>query len=467
MQAYVELGQEVFKPFETGGAMIGVSGKDPVLPTKLRIGEAAAAALAIGAFAASAYHRERTGSNDVGVSEVNVDVALAAASLLGFFVQRLDGAELPRPSLLNPTVDFYPCKDGRWIHLHGGFPNLEKGLLDFFGCERDKEQVAAKVAQWDSQALEDEIAARGLCACVVRTEEEWRAHPQGQTLAAKPIVEIEKIGETPPFKEQVTRGAPERPLDGIRVLDLTRVLAGPACGRTLASHGAQVLNISAEHLPSVEPFVVDTGHGKRNAFLDFRNESDCQTFDALLQKADVFCQSYRPGVLAKYGLSPEQLIEKKPGLIVVSINCYGHDGPWAARPGWEQLAQCATGIADLEGKDGVPKLLPAAATDYTTGYLGALGATVALLRRLKDGGSYHVKVSLARTGMWLLGLDRAEGSDEVDFSATLAGLQSKMVTTETPFGSLVHLPPAVSMTKTPPRWELPPAPLGAHPAVWC
>ncbi len=466
MQAVLDLFDEAFRAFgwfDYAPSAIGISGKEPVFPTRLRIADASAAALAVGGVAASAYHQECGGPKQ----NVNVDVALAGASLIGFFLQRLEGAELKRPSLVNPTVDFYPCKDGRWIHLHGGFPNLEQGLLEFLGCDRDKSEVAAKVAAWESYALEEEIAARGLCACVIRTQDEWTAHPQGKSLAAKPIVEIEKIGETIPSVPQMADAPPLRPLDGIRVLDLTRVLAGPTCGRTLASHGAQVLNISADHLPSVEPFVVDTGHGKRNTFLDFRNEEDRRTLDDLIQQADVFCQSYRPGALAKYGVSPEQLIEKKPGLIVVSINCYGHDGPWADRPGWEQLAQCATGIADLEAKDGVPKLLPAAATDYTTGYLAALGATVALLRRLKEGGSYHMKVSLARTGMWLFDLDRVEGAENVDFTATLEDVQEKMITTETPCGTLVHLPPAVSMDKTPPHWELPPSPLGRHRPEWC
>ena len=462
MDVFVDLmGQlEMPKGGEPGG--VRIFGKDPVMPTTFRIGEAAAAALALGALNASAYHSIRSGK----MQTIDVDTHLAAASLLGFFLQRLEGGELKRPSLENPTVTFYPCKDGRWIHLHGGFPNLEEGLLKLLDCERDTDAVAAKVAQWNAQDLEDEIAAQGLCACMVRTRDEWLAHPQGQALAAKPLVEIEKIGDTAPFAEVARGDVPDRPLTGIRVLDLTRVLAGPTCGRTLASHGAQVLNVSAEHLPSVEPFVVDTGHGKRNTFLDFREDADRQKLDDLIQGADVFCQSYRPGALAKYGLSPEQLIEKKPGLIVVSINCYGHDGPWDTRPGWEQLAQCATGIADVEAKDGVPKLLPAAATDYTTGYLAALGATVALLRRHRDGGSYRVKVSLARTGMWLFDLGMVDGAADVDFGATLEDVQSKMITTDSPFGRLVHLPPAVTMSDTPPRWDLPPEPLGHHKPEW-
>lgn len=447
---------------DMAGASIAACGEEDIFPTSLKIGEAAAAALAKGAVEVGTYWHGRGGRMPI----ITVDQSLAAASLLGFFLQRLEGAELKRPSLVNPTVDFYPCKDGRWIHLHGGFPNLEQGLLNLLGCDRDKEAVAAKVASWDSQALEDEIAARGLCACVVRTREEWLAHPQGQSLATKPLVEIEKIGETPPFSQRLTGDVPVRPLSAVRVLDLTRVLAGPACGRTLASHGAQVLNVSAEYLPSVEPFVVDTGHGKRNTFLDFRKDGDRQKLDELTKGADVFCQSYRPGTLDKYGLSPKQLIEQKPGLIVVSINCYGHEGPWANRPGWEQLAQCATGIADFEAKEGVPKLLPAAATDYTTGYLAALGATVALSRRLKEGGSYHVKVSLARTGMWLLDLGPTERTDDVDFSTALAGLEAKMKVTQSPFGTLTHLPPAVSMTEASPRWDLPPSPLGTHAPEW-
>jgi crotonobetainyl-CoA:carnitine CoA-transferase CaiB-like acyl-CoA transferase len=247
------------------------------------------------------------------------------------------------------------------------------------------------------------------------------------------------------------------------VLDLTRVLAGPTCGRTLAAHGARVLRVGAERLPSIEPFVVDTGRGKRNAFLDLERREDAARLRELVAGADVFCQGYRLGALERRGFGPEALAELRPGIVAVSIDCYGHSGPWAGRAGWEQLAQSATGIAAAEGGEGPPRLIPAAATDYTTGYLAAFGAMMALARRAVEGGSWLVRASLSQTGMWLTRL----GADlDPEAAAGLGDVASRLTTTDTAWGRLTHLAPAEEMEHTPPHWALPPAPLGSHPAAW-
>ena len=188
-----------------------------------------------------------------------------------------------------------------------------------------------------------------------------------------------------------------RPLSGVRVLDLTRVLAGPTCARTLAEHGAEVLHVRSPKLPSIEPFVIDTNPGKRSCFLDLDRREDVERMRALVRDAHVFSQGYRPGALARRGFSPEELAQMRPGIIAVSIDCYGHEGPFAGRPGWEQLAQTVTGMAHEHAGDEHPALVPAAINDYTTGYLGALGVMCALARRTTEGGSWHVRVSLART----------------------------------------------------------------------
>ncbi|HPG27142.1 MAG TPA: CoA transferase, partial [Myxococcota bacterium] len=207
----------------------------------------------------------------------------------------------------------------------------------------------------------------------------------------------------------------------MRVLDLTRVLAGPTCGRTLALFGADVLRVGASRLPSVEPFVIDTGAGKRNTSLDLTDPDDAATTRRLVEAADVVVCGYRPGALDRHGFGPGDLLALRPGLVVVLVDCYGHSGPWAGRPGWEQLAQSAAGIAAAEG-EGSPQLLPAAATDYTTGYLAAAGVLDALARRRSDGGSYVVRASLCATARWLSGagtdLDPAEAAG-VDPTATI------------------------------------------------
>jgi len=445
LEAWLRAGGLALPP----GARLGIHGRDPVLPARFAAGEMAAVALGLAGVRAARLHHARGGPEQ----GVEVDVREAAAGLLGFLLQRDEGGiDLARHQ--NPSIGLYATADGRWIHLHGGFPHLAAGLVRLLGCALDAEAIAKAVARRDAFALEEEIAAAGLCGAVVRTATEWAAHPQGRALAGRPTLEVERIGDAPP------RPWPGggRPLSGIRVLDLTRVLAGPACGRMLAAHGADVLRIGAARLPSIEPFVVDTGHGKRNAFLDLDRPGDRERLDALLDAADVLCQGYRPGALVRRGLGPEHAAARRPGIVYVSIDCYGHVGPWAGRPGWEQLAQAATGVAAGEGGSGPPRLVPAAATDYTTGHLAAAGVMEALARRAQEGGSWHVKASLCQTGMWLtrLGADcdpaRAQGPGDLD---------ALLHPTDTAWGRLWHLGPGVRMEATPPRWDRPPSPWGA------
>ncbi len=205
-------------------------------------------------------------------------------------------------------------------------------------------------------------------------------------LAQVPVVEIIRLGDAArepiPGPRADERGA--RPLSGVRVLDLTRVLAGPTCARTLAEHGAEVLHVRSPKLPSIEPFVIDTNPGKRSCFLDLDRKEDAERLRALVRDAHVFSQGYRPGALARRGFAPEELARMRPGIIVVSIDCYGHEGPFAERPGWEQLAQTVTGMALEHAGDEHPALVPAAVNDYTTGYLGALGVMCALARRATE-----------------------------------------------------------------------------------
>jgi crotonobetainyl-CoA:carnitine CoA-transferase CaiB-like acyl-CoA transferase len=444
---------------DVSDAVLGVevTGSDPVLATTVPIGEAAAAALAAGGAAAVRLHRLRGGE----AQSVSVEVEAAAASLLGFLFQSKpgDGEPLQLTRLNPPDTNFFQCGDGRWIHLHGGFPHLSEGTRELLDCAGEHEAIASAVGRWNASDLEDALARRRLCGAVLRTADEWTVHPQGAALAALAALEIDRIDDAPAH-----RWAPgDRPLSDIRVLDLTRVLAGPASGRTLASYGADVLRIAAPHLPAIQPFVVETGHGKRSAFLDLRDDGQARRLRQLAHDADVFIDGYRNGSLARYGFDAETLAELRPGIVYVSISCYGEVGPWAERAGWEQLAQATSGLAHLHAGDDPPRLLPAAATDYTTGYLAAWGAMEALHRRATEGGSWRVRVSLCQTAQWLLRLgarcDPAAhtGLDDID------GLQ---VTSETPYGTLRHLAPAVRLSATPPRWEQPTVPLGHDAPMW-
>ena len=322
----------------------------------------------------------------------------------------------------------------------------------------DAEAVAAAVAKWDAQALEDALAEARTCGAMVRTREEWADHEQGRAIGTLARVEIEKIGESEP--EPV--GGTARPLDGIRVLDLTRILAGPTNGRTLAEHGADVLLVNSPNLDNVLPFVIDTSHGKRSTFLDLDSPDDHARLLALASSADVFAQGYRGGALQRRGLGPDELAARRPGIVYVSMSCYGDVGPWRERPGWEQLAQTVTGIAAVQGASGAPVLIPAAACDYTTGYLAALGTMAALWRRSHEGGSYHVRASLCQTGMWFAREPRVDRTKATGFG----DIEPFLTTTDTAFGRLRHLAPVAQMSATTPHWALPTSPLGAHPPEW-
>ena len=435
------------------GARVEVSGADPVIASRHHPGETAAAAMAL-AGAWSAYIRELRGGAPQGV---RVDVADAAASLLGFLLQDFEDLDLSRAG--NPLTALYSTVDDRWIHLHGGFPHLGEGIVELLGCDATTESVSEAVAKWSAIELEDAIAEADLCAAMVRTKTEWEEHPQGRALASLPVVTIRRIGDAPPRE----RASCTRPLEGVRVADLTRVLAGPTCGRTLAAHGADVLRIGSEQLPSVEAFVVETGHGKRSAFAELDTATGRSELEGLMSTADVFCQSYRPGSLARRGFTAEALAEMSPGIIHVSISCYGSVGPWADRGGWEQLAQSASGIAAAEGDRDQPRLIPAAVTDYTTGYLAAVGAMTALARQMVEGGSWAVEASLCQTSKWLQ--SGGTGCDPA-MATGLGDVGARQSIVESAWGTVRYLRPPEQMGQTPPHWERPPPVLGSDELAW-
>ncbi len=439
---------------------VAVSVGPPAVSAAFHADEAAAAALAAGAAEAAAIWRLRTGRPQ-GVA---VDTREAAASLISFLMQRFEDPErapvrdLPRTA----AFDFYRARDGRFVYLHQSFDE-GRGPLSVLGCEDTREAVGAAVAAWDAQALEDALAAAGHCGGRVRAPDEWDASDQGRRLAATPLVRIEPTGERAPA---AFAAAPEAPLSGVKVLDLTRVLAGPACARALAGYGAEVLHVAGPDLPSVPPFVADTGHGKRSAFLDLKTREGRDRLLALAAEADVFVQGYRGGALDRLGLSPDDLTAVNPALIHVSINCYGHDGPWAGRPGWEQLAQAVSGMAVVQGGEESPSLLPAALNDYTTGYLAAFGAMVALRRRAESGGGARVQASLTRTAMWVRGLGLDPGRPGRAQPFTPEELTAWSIREDSGFGPLTCLRPPVALSETPARWTVSTAPLGTHPAAW-
>ena len=439
---------------------VTLTGEEPALASSFRVGAAAQATIAAAALAAAEIHRQRGGP----AQSVAVDVRHAAVEFRSERYMRIVGK--PPASPWDKIAGVYTTGDGRHVRLHTNFPHHREGMLKLLGASYDREAVQAALSRWQGEKLETAAAEAGLVATMMRSRAEWAAHPQGQAVAQLPVLEISRIGEAP---ARPLPPAGERPLSGLRVADLTRVIAGPVCGRTLAAHGADVMRITAPHLPGLAELDTDTGRGKLSAALDLRADEDRERLTQLLREAHIFVQGYRPGGLAKLGFSPEACAEIRPGIVAVTLSAYGHAGPWAARRGFDSLVQTASGLNHAEaGAAGTlprPKELPAQALDHASGYLMAFGAMMALARKAREGGSWHVRVSLAQTGHWFAGLGRLEngfaGPDPT--SADIADLLQE---TDTPFGRLTFVRHAAQLSETPAFWARPPVPLGTHAPVW-
>src|SRR5256886_5088426 len=436
---------------------------DPILPTPFRISETSTAALAAIGLAVADLWELRTGRRQ----EVAIDTRQATASLRSGRYMHLDGA--PVSTERNPVMGVYPAKNGRWSYLHCNFPNHRAAALSVLGVPEEREAVRQAVAQWDALELEEAIIAAKGAGGMVRTMAEWAQHLQAAAIASLPLMEIIKIGDSPP--EKLPDG--DRPLSGVRVLDLTRVLAGPTCARTLAEHGADVLKITGAHLPSLGYQEFDTGHGKLSAHLDLREPKDVDTLCALVREADVFSQGYRPGTLGSRGFSPEALAQSRPGIVVVSLCAFSHVGPWASRRRFDTVVQTVSGITSRQGElfPGAapgPQFYPVSAIDYLTGYLMAFGAMVALRRRVSEGGSWLVRISLAQVGRWLVGRGQVPEAllEDMPKEFTSAQLDRWSMVSQTPVGRLHHLAPVLRLSETPPRWARPSVPLGHHEPGW-
>lgn len=439
---------------------VALSGADPGLPSVYHVGALASATIAATGLAAAEYRRLRTGHRQ----HVTVEMRRALASFRSERYLRIDDG--PPPALRDPVMGFYETRDGRWIQLHTNFAHHLHGVLQVLGCADDPAAVAAAIRNWDGATLDQTLADTGLCAALIRTPDEWEALEQAQAIAALPLFEIERIGDAPP--EPPRSAAEDRPLSGIRVLDLSRIIAGPVAGRALAQHGADVLMINGPHLPNIAPLVIDNGRGKRSAVIDLRDAAGRETLLGLVGGADVFLQAYRPGALAARGFGPGELARTRPGIVYVSVSAYGHEGPWAQRRGFDSLVQSASGIAFTERQAAgwsEPKHLPCQALDHATGYLAAFGAMAALARRATEGGSWHVRVSLAQTGRWLQSFGLLpDGWKAPDVA--LDDVRDCLATVQSGFGSVLGVKPAEQLDETPAFFALPPAPIGTHEARW-
>lgn len=441
---------------------LSLTGEGLVYPSTFRVADVAQASMALATLAAAEIYRLRTGVSQ----QASIDRLHAAVEFRSERYMTVDGGKAP--DLWDPIAGAYRCGDGRWVRIHTNFPHHRDGVLDLLVCDHDRDAVTAALDKWTAQDFEDAMAERGLVATMMRSLDEWSAHPQAAALADQPVISIEKIADGPVMPLPDTDPS-DQPLCGLNVLDLTRVIAGPVCGRMLAAQGATVLNITAPHLPLMLPLVIDAGRGKKRAYLDLREKDGRRALQTLVGQADVFVQGYRPGGLADAGFSPEQAAEIQPGIIYASLSAYGPTGPWAMRRGFDSLVQNTNGMnhaeAEAAGLADGPKPLPCQALDHASGYFLALGSLMALQRRAAEGGSWHVRVSLARTGEWIKSLGRVpDGLGCADLTADEVG--PFLTEYASGFGVLRAVRHAGLLDETPPHWRLPSMPHGSHKPEW-
>ncbi len=390
-------------------------------------------------------------------ADVVVDYRLASL-WFGWSIRPL-GWEMPSP--WDAIAGDYRAGDG-WIKLHTNAPHHRAAALSVLGCAPTREAVAGVVANTDAGALETAVIMAGGCAARLMTPAEWSAHPQAMAVADEPIVRWDDAASCP---GQDWHPMPARPLAGVRVLDLTRVLAGPVATRFLAGYGAQVLRIDPPGWD--EPGVIpEVTLGKRCAQLDLRERADRDIFTGLLAEADILVHGYRADALDRLGFGPEARQLIRPGLIDVSLNAYGHIGPWRHRRGFDSLVQFSSGIAaDGMGWRGAdaPVSLPVQALDQATGYLIAAAAVRGLLARCSGRGSTQARLSLARTAKFLID-HKAHPTETLLAPANEADFFEMIEKTD--WGPAARLKPPATINDIPMRWEMPAGMLGSFAARW-
>ena len=435
---------------------VQLSGADPILPSSFAVGIAAQASIAAAALAACEFGHLRGQARQ----HVGVDMVHAALECSAWF--SVDGRT---PDAWDKFSGVYRCAD-RWVRVHSNFAHHRDGVLRLLDLEPgavERADVQQALASWRALDFEQAAAGRGLVVAAVRSFEEWDAHPQGRVVASQPLLSLEQIGDAPP-RDLPALADHELPLAGVKVVDLTRILAGPVCGRTLAAYGADVMLVNSPHLPNIES-IAETSRGKLSAHIDLRDATGRAQLDGLLAQAHVLVQGYRPGALLALGYGAEALALRRPGIVCISLSAYGDQGPWGERRGFDSLVQSATGFNHAEALAAgaaEPRALPIQILDYATGFLMAFAASAALARQAQQGGSWHVRVSLARTGEWIRQLGRVTGGFGVARPDRAAYLES----TASGFGQLMAVRHSARLGRTPAAWARVSMPPGSHPPVW-
>ena len=431
---------------------------EATLPSIYRVDDMAAAAIAEAHALAASEMQARDGM----LRTVRVGTREAAIAFRSERYLRVDDA-IPA-DLRGPLSGDYRCSDGRWIRLHCNFEHHAMAAIRTLGINADRDAITSAVARWNAIELEEAVLANGGAAAAERSIDEWDALPHAQMLKRAPLVSLQRIGDAP-ARDDAEAG--NLPMSSMRVLDLTRVIAGPVAGRTMAAYGADVLHIGARDLPTFPALDIDMGFGKRFAEVDLRTENGRETMRMLTATADIFMQSFRPGAIAQRGFSPEEVAALNPGIVYVSLSAYGSGGEWSERRGFDSLVQMATGITRQGAiRTGVehPVPLPAQALDHATGWLAVTGALTALQRRRVQGGSWFVEVSLARTAQWLKSLGEVDNMHVPDPS--IDDVRDLLVDEPSQFGRVTHVRFPGSIEGLDLQWRTPPHRQGEDSPEW-
>jgi len=451
------------------GGKLTFYGQDPIVPSSFKFGAMAAVGLAARSVALAALWKSQTGE----AQDIHVDVRKALRRFCGFFEGKWETLNGRSPLLLprdNPFFElpiFRKTRDGRHIVALNIYPGLQGRALNFLRCSNSTESIGNAILQWRAEELEAAAAEAGLVFGMVRTNEEFLKELQyTEVLSRMPLITLEKIGESEPVP--LKRGA-KSPLEGIRAFGFGHVIAGAGIGRDLAYYGADVLNIWRPSDSEIEAFALDVQVGMRSTLLDGSKE-DRATFDRLLKNADVFFSNRRPGYLERYGLTAEELSQKRPGLIHAKVVLHGEQGPWSNRVGFDEIGAAVSGLFSIEGTPTQPKSPPIIPIcDNVVGWLGTVGVLEALRRRSIEGGSYRVVVSLTRTVLWLLSMgifDKAYAQETAGSKDEHTYVAPDVFTAETPLGTYQGFTDQVVLSRTPGAFRTVLVPRGSSKPEW-
>ena len=454
---------------ESAGGSIRFAGKDPIISSPLPLATMAGVGLMAKAVAVADIWRLRTGQGQ----DLSLNLGQVLHRLCPFYDKKwelLNGYAPGAPS--DPASPFMPSfmyktRDDRRVQFINIYPRAKSAALAFLGCHDDPRAVGEAIRKWNALELEEAANRAGLQATVVRSVDEFFASEQFPYLEELPLIEIEKIGESDPIPFSP---APTTPLDRIRALGLGHVIAGSGLGRALAYHGADVLNIWRPLDFEMDVVYYTANVGMRSAILDIGQPEPMRRFRMLLKEADVFFANRRPGYLAKLDLTAEAAAILRPGIVHVEMSLYGPRGPWANRTGFDQNAGGVSGVFVLEGTMENPRLTEIfVVNDYVMSWLGAVGTFAALKRRATEGGSYRVRISLARLSLWLLQMgvfDKSYARGIAGTEGEHAYLAPELFTAETPCGFYQGVTDQVRMSQTPGYYRFPLVPRGANQPQW-